>query len=805
MLKLYYAENKYLEIGHLNINNTVVAAAANLMRKENYEAGDTQVPFSLPSEVKTLEEFYNTVTTNIVYPLFLDNTLTTATKLAVVRHTDNALSFHDLDVSVANDLDGCFECFAVPFDTKFTSAQLTSIYVSETSLGSNTEEYYFFIRQMIKYEREILSGDFPVGVNNLSDSILTSPFVLIKNNFGPLGFTVKPGYKWQYLKLNSFVNSANCYKWFTGKFLIPADSVYINDGGTNTFVRPAISYDPRKIDIASLHYNFDGANTLAINEQDVAYTLTYDNVTIDKFCTCDLCFVQMPEKFLTYNELKASLSYKPLYNAGWNYPSFLVSKESDPRLLNSYVVSSGDATYFYLQTSDYANLSKVCKEQYADDTYLSELDGRVKIPVLTVGFGFNINDGKGTVANYNRGFTTFRYAYGDSVGKITGSEYSSLIYNNAVQDFEDILPNYEYPVDDGNGGSSTTPSNGGNGTWKDSDDKTSIDPTASPSSDPTAPMPDSLGITGNYTLVKLNNAGLASLASQSWTESGWLDYITKFQGTSRIGEGVTDIKTCFVDITAGSVLSVSKIAGYPLATPITGNSIYQYSQYSFGSISIPKYFDSYLDFAPYTEFTLELPFGQPVQIPPEQIVGDSLSIILRVDALTGTALYYISNSKHLICQVPCNCFIDIPFASSEYTQSRNQALANTAISVGKMAYSAASQNYTGMMTAGIETAVQPMIENINQNASRNITEISSGGGPGAIGAMGIKYAVLKISRPYLVMPDDYYDFVGAPSGYIRQLSSCEGYFEVSEFYGKVSCNQDEYAEIVSQLRAGVFP
>ena len=122
-----------------------------------------------------------------------------------------------------------------------------------------------------------------------------------------------------------------------------------------------------------------------------------------------------------------------------------------------------------------------------------------------------------------------------------------------------------------------------------------------------------------------------------------------------------------------------------------------------------------------------------------------------------------------------------------------------------MAYSAASQNYTGMMTAGIETGVQPLLNNINQNASRNITEISQGGGPGAIGAMGIKYAVLKISRPYLVMPDDYYNFVGAPSGYIRQLSSCEGYFEVSEFYGKLSCNQDEYAEIVSQLRAGVFP
>lgn len=821
MLKLYYAENKYLEIGHLNIDNLMVASKAKHMRKHDYNESETIVELTMPSEVKSLVEFYENTSPTVPYLLYLNSSLTKPTRIAVQKNYSDAISFHDMDINGGggDNWGNCFETFERPYSSTNETLQLTSIYVSPKSLESNEAEYYYFIRQMIKYEKQIIDDEFPsnfsnLGVKNLSDSILTSPFVLIMNDLGPLGFTVRPGYNWDYLRLNSFVNSANCYRWFTGKLLVPCDNVYIKnggDGGDGGFTRPAIAYDPRKIDLASLHYNFDGHNTIMHKTKNVPYTLTYDGVSIDSYVTANVPFVQMPERFLeggsSGGEIKTSLNYKKLFNPGFYTPSFLVATEDDPTKINSYVVSNGNALYFYLQLADFANLSKVCKEKYPDDTYLSDIpSGDINVPAVVVGFTFNIDDTDGTFDGFMRSSVTFRYGYSDTVGKLTGNEYSSLIYNDEVQEFEDVMPNYEFPPDDGiNGGSATTPRNGGNGSWSDVDDKTSIDPTASPSSDATAPMPDSIGITGNYTLIKLDNNSMASLAAQSWTESSWLDYISKFQGTSRIGEGITDIKTSFINIAEGPVMSVNKIAGYTLAEPINGKSIYQYSQYSFGSIDIPRYFDSYLDYAPFTEFVLELPFGQPVQIPPEQIVGDLLSIILRVDALTGTALYYISNSNHLICQVPCNCFIDIPFASSEYTQSRSQALANTAISVGKMAYSASTQNYTGLVTSGIETASQPFMSNINQNATRNITEISSGGGPGAIGAMGIKHAVLKISRPYLVMPGDYYNFVGAPSGYIRQLSSCNGYFSISEFYGQIDCTNDEYDEIVSQLRNGVYP
>ena len=810
MLKLYYAENKYLEIGHLKIDgkyvdSSLVAIAANDNRKESYNPGETPVALSMPSEVQSIGEFRSTVRNNTLYVLYLDSSLTKSTKFGVIYSSfSNEIRFYNTDLYVpGSEWDGCFETFEFPdLWGGLFEPQLVSIYASKESLDNNEQEYLYFIRKMAKYENQILNNKFPVGVNNLSSSILTVPFVLIANKLGPLGFSFKPGYNWQYIRLNSFINTANIYYMFTKKLLIPVDKMYIN----GTFERPAVSYDPRKLDIATLHYNFDGQGLIGLNSKSVNYSLDYDNISIRKYSTADMLFVQMPEKFYGYSELYNTLSYKKLYNTGMNNPSWLVATADNPKLLNTFVATNGNALYYYCQTVDISNLSKQCKEVYPDSTFLSEIDGDdINIPAVVIAYNFNVNSRYSEFDGYNRSYCTFRYGYGDDVGKITGLEYSTLLYNGQVQKFEDTVPNYEFPENEGGGGSTPTPSSGGNGTWSDTDDKTSIDPSADPSSDPTAPMPSSIGISGNCTIVKLNNVAVSSLASQSWTESGWLDYIKKFQGTSRIGEGITDIKTCFVDIAEGAQVTVSKIAGFTIATPINANSVYQYSQYSFGSISIPRYFDSYLDFAPFTEFTLELPFAQPVPIPPEQVVGDTLSIILRVDVMSATALYYISNSKHLICQVPADIFVDIPFTSSEYTLSRKQMLANSLISVGKMGYSAASQNYLGMSVAGVEGAMEPIMQSINQEANRNITQISAGGGPGATGAMGIKKAILKISRPYVEIPSDYYRFVGAPSGFIRQLSSCSGYFSVSDLYGNISCTDDEYNEIVDLLRAGVFP
>ena len=808
MLKLYYGIDKYLEVGHLNRDNWLVKLDGNdtiSFKDDNYDVKNHTILCALPTEVKSVKEFLDTSSNDVVYPIYLDAQNTISTYIGVSKDCTNELFFYDMSITKkAKDWDGCFESFEKPFGSDRNDLQLTSIYVSPKDLEDNTQEYLYFIRNMVKSEVEILNGDFAFkACKNLSQSFLTCPFVYIANGFGVLeGFSYSPGYNWQYLKLNSFINSANMYRLFTKKLLVPVDNVYINGKWT----RPAVSYDPLKIDISTLHYNFDGHSTIESNTENVNYSVISKDVTITKHITSELPFVQMPEKFLTYKELFKSLDYEKIIQSGWYSPSWIVTTKADPTKFNSFVVDNGNARYFYLQNTDMPNQSKVCRNQYPDSDFLSKIPGGdFNIPCLSVGFCFNTNKSLSDITNYKRSFVKFRYAIEENIGSMTGLEYSDMFYNNEVLEFKDVVPNYEFPPDTGGGGSTTTPSNGGNGTWSDSDDKTSIDPTKSPSEDAVSPMPESIGITGNCVIVKLNNTAVSTLASQSWTTEGWLEHIKNVEGTSRIGEGITDLKCCFLDIATGPQIMIDKIAGFKLETAISGNSVYQYTQYSFGSISIPRYFDSYLDFAPFTEFTLELPFAQPVSIPPEQIVGDELQIILRVDVMSGTSMYNISNSNHLICQVPADIFIDIPFTSSEYTLSRKQMLANSLVSVGKIGFSAASQNYLGMAVAGIEGAVQPVLDGINQEANRNITQISSGGGPGAIGAMGIKKAVLKISRPFVEIPSDYYAFVGAPSGFIRTISSCSGFFSISEFYGNLNCTDDEYTEIVRQLRDGVFP
>ena len=66
MLKLYYGIDKYLQVGYLNPNNPFVQLdgndSNNSWKDRNYDANLHTVLFTLPTEVKSLAEFYQSTT-----------------------------------------------------------------------------------------------------------------------------------------------------------------------------------------------------------------------------------------------------------------------------------------------------------------------------------------------------------------------------------------------------------------------------------------------------------------------------------------------------------------------------------------------------------------------------------------------------------------------------------------------------------------------------------------------------------------------------------------------------------------------
>lgn len=608
--------------------------------------------------------------------------------------------------------------------------------------------------------------------------------------------------------------------------------------------RPAVVYRPDMF-TAWDNLTYDVANAGSIDTYQIPSGYNQETIGDKNVWAIPLAFVQIGSGYLdTYHNKDVLNSFPYSTSKGVVFSGAQIGDDSSKNTFMA--INSGtkhnNPTYNFMLCQAYpvTNLSKYVYEVGSGEvSRIRYGDSDNLIPyIFTVSSAYwtSLKDWGAAISNlehpwYNSTAALAVIPLPKQFSNLTGQEMLDYFYGGKVSDWTPVEPvNPDIPSDDGNGGFNDSGQFGGNGTWSDSGVNTAVG--GDPNTDPIYTMPDNLGLSGNYVIVKMSAQQLDELASTAWTEDSWLVHASKTMGISRIGEGVLSVKTCFLDIPETGQVNVTAIAGYPLPSPIGASSISQYTQFKFTPIPIPRFFGSFLDYAPYTEIVVELPFGQPAKIPPELVVGDSINITLRVDVMSETATYLITNSTKLIAQVPANVFVHLPFGSSEFTQSANSAAmsfinsagsaADAAVGAGKQAVQASKFALPGMASdvlatlggvEGLASVAGSMVSGaaglgqymLNQNESRNITQISNGGGPGSIGAMQTKTPVVKISRPYVVIPTRYYDLNGAPSGVVRRIGDCKGYLEVGQIYGAIPCNAEEYQAVCNQLKGGIFP
>lgn len=822
MLKLYPSDSQAeIVVGSINRDNFDVKLTAN--NNPNGKTGTINVIFAMPA--KTGDGFKNWL---LEHPdrgtyqidFFLDPAKKQPSGIGVIlEKTASSINTFNIDFQFIRGFNGerhTFSKFYIPSGWTSGAGEvgLYSVYGSDEELDNQTEELKYFIRTMIGMEKDIETGTSGYDGKNLGFSPLISPFVPIQNNvllsfdYYPRDFSAGSSTLPAAIE---FISSATMHYMFFGKPLLSIDPMHIG----NLEFTPAASYSPSQIDTSTLGYFYDSREIPATDYEVEAFEVDFESTpttpplyTITEYTTAQLQFLQIGtgDVFLENAQISDN-------GEAGNY-SLGSPKQTDvlrryyAQKINKFNFSSTVTRFnYFIQVSDSFNMSRVCKD-LGEDTSLSNVSNNedYKMPAFAVGYA-QLQDSSIGSFHYS-GLSTTRYGTSEGNGIFTGIDALDFFYAGEVVQPE--TPDYNIPDDSGGGGNSNADSGGGNGTWSDVSDNTG-QWTGDPALDPVSPMPPSLGLDGNYKLLHMDRAAIYSLAQQSWMDGGWLKFLASTQGSSRIGEGVVDFKACFADIPTIGNFTLRDIGGFEIGTPIACSVAQQYTSFNMGSLDIPRYFDSYLDYSPFTEFTLELPFAEPVKIPPELIVGDSLKLTLRIDALSGTALYQVFNSSKLITQTPADVFISVPFGASEFTGSRVQAVFD---SISAIATGAAVGGGIGGGIAGPAGAVAGAAIGAGGNLAsdvtdktmdRHITLISDGGSPAATGAMGIKSAILKTARPYVQIPSRYYEMKGCPSGYVKTIRECTGYFEGAVVYGRIPCNDDEYDEIVNIIAGGVFP
>lgn len=372
----------------------------------------------------------------------------------------------------------------------------------------------------------------------------------------------------------------------------------------------------------------------------------------------------------------------------------------------------------------------------------------------------------------------------------------SLDYQNTEVNYWEITDLAGFSENMKSAGSGTTKN-----VWDDTpeqpDDDTSgpgggggnYDPTSDPVDFPSLPTGGAL-TSGMIKGFVIGQAALVSLQQKLWDMSIF-DISTQFQKL------VNQPLDCLISLHAIPCLPATgqqeeiKLGSFPTqvsALRITN----QYLEIDGGSLKVPLYWGSALDYAPYSRAELFIPFVGFRNIQIEDIQGLTLNLKYHVDVLTGDCVAYLKCGNSVLYSWTGNCLTHIPC-----TASSNDRLAKTIGAVGSIG--------VGLVTGNPAAAAGGVISSAsNVVTSKNHVQ-RSGDVAGSPGIMSEFNAYMVYHRPKQSLAKDYNKFKGYPSNITYVLSNLTGYTEVEHVHlTGIKATDTELQEIENLLKSGVI-
>lgn len=228
----------------------------------------------------------------------------------------------------------------------------------------------------------------------------------------------------------------------------------------------------------------------------------------------------------------------------------------------------------------------------------------------------------------------------------------------------------------------------------------------------------------------------------------------------------------------------------------------QYEELDFGSVTISEFYGSCLDYTPYTQIQLSLPYAQTVNLDPDEFMGRSVGVKCRVDVYTGSALYLIDNGTSVLMQVPATLANPLPWSAKDYSAVIS-SIANLAITVGG--------GLAVLATGGASTpAAIAIAGGVAANTASNVMQAKPhyqhGGSAGmGTGMFGIQKPYLIIKRPRQCLPVDNNKYQGYPSMATLLLGNLSGFTKVLQIHlDNLPATDAEKKELEAILKGGVW-
>lgn len=225
----------------------------------------------------------------------------------------------------------------------------------------------------------------------------------------------------------------------------------------------------------------------------------------------------------------------------------------------------------------------------------------------------------------------------------------------------------------------------------------------------------------------------------------------------------------------------------------------EYVDFDFGSISIDKYYKSYVD--DMTEIQLYLPFYGFISLRPEEVIDGEIKVTYRFNVIDGsfTAFVLASSGRSrlkdsVIGQYGGSCVVHLPVSNASYASMFSSLIgAGAGVAAGAVAGGAGALAASLAASNGVFSAAQgaDVKKSNSYNASSSF--------------MTRRKPYLIVSRPVASVSTRYNTENGLPSNVAMQIGDCSGFTQAENaILDGIPCTDGEKERIRSMLRAGII-
>ena len=313
------------------------------------------------------------------------------------------------------------------------------------------------------------------------------------------------------------------------------------------------------------------------------------------------------------------------------------------------------------------------------------------------------------------------------------------------------------------------------------------------------PLPSLSAVsTGMITLYNCTEAQLNALGTYLWSDI--FDVDTNFKKLFAdpmdciIGLGIVPVHP---SISGGANVKFGNINTNVSMSKISS----QYTELDCGSINLSEYIGSFLDYAPYVNISIYLPYIGFRDLSPDDVMNDTIHVVYHIDVLTGGCCAMIETGKKgLLYSFNGSCITNVPLTAINFSgaiQNAVSAIGAGVTTVAGIATGAApltAMGATQLLTSGANTAL---------NSKPSISRSGSMGG--SAGLMSYQKPYIIINRPRMSVPDKLNKFVGNTLNVTMNLGNLKGFTQVELIHlDGIPCTDNERNELEMLLKGGVI-